>query len=485
MSESPDQQPVAALIILAAGAGTRMKSRKSKVLHEVAGRSMLGWAVHAANGVHPQRLSVVVGHLAEQVSEYLHEFAPEATTALQAEQHGTGHAVKCGLDPMGEFSGEVVVTYGDVPLLSAETLQALVSEHRAAANAVTVLTARVPDPTGYGRIVRDASGRIVEIVEDRDADESQKQIDEINSGIYVFDAELLRAGLAQLGSSNAQGEQYLTDVLGYAVSRDLPVGGYVTEDPWETEGVNDRQQLARLDHEANRRQLVRWMKAGVTIVDPLSTRITADVGLGIDVTLQPGTILSGATTVGDGAEIGPDTRLHDTEVGAEASVIRTEANLAVIGERAVVGPFTYLRPGAELGTGAKAGAFVEVKASTIGEGAKVPHLSYIGDTTIGERANVGAGTIVANYDGVAKHRTLIGKASFIGCGTTLIAPVEVAAGTYIAAGSTITEAVPAGDLGVARGRQRNVEGWVAKRRAGTRTAAAAEEAASGSSPVGE
>ncbi|NYI71767.1 bifunctional UDP-N-acetylglucosamine pyrophosphorylase/glucosamine-1-phosphate N-acetyltransferase [Naumannella cuiyingiana] len=482
MSDSVQTQSVAAVIILAAGGGTRMKSNRSKLLHEVGGRSMLDWAVRAAEGVRPERLMVVVGHLADQVTPHLQEIAPEAATATQAEQRGTGHAVECGLAALGEITGEVVVTYGDVPLLAADTLLAMVGEHRAAGNAITVLTARVPDPTGYGRILRDADDTVAGIVEHKDADETQRGIDEINSGIYVFDAAVLRAGLARLEGDNAQGELYLTDVLGIARGDGDRVGAYRTDDLWQTEGVNDRVQLARMNAELNRRILEGHMRAGVTVLDPATTWVSDDVSLGTDVTLHPGTTLAGATTVGDGAEIGPDTRLRDTAVGAGATVLRTEANLATIGPRAVVGPFSYLRPGAELGEGAKVGAFVEVKASTLGPGAKAPHLSYLGDATIGAGANIGAGTIVANYDGVAKYPTVVGEASFVGSGSVLVAPVDIADGSYIAAGSTVTDGVEPGQLAVARGRQRNVDGWVARRRAGTRTEAAADRARAAGTP---
>ncbi len=456
---------VAAVVVLAAGGGTRMKSSRSKLLHEVGGRSLLSHALRAASSVRPQHLVVVVGHARDQVEPHVGEVAPEALIAVQDQQLGTGHAVQCGLSVLPELSGEVLVTYGDVPLLTGETLARLVELHRGEGNAVTVLTADVPDPTGYGRVLRGAGGDVERIVEHRDADEAERAVTEINSGIYVFSAATLQRGLGRLSSDNDQGELYLTDVLGSARGDGERVGAFRTDDAWQTEGVNDRVQLAKLNAELNRRTVEGWMRAGVTVVDPATTWIDTDAELARDVLVHPGTVLAGATTVGEGAELGPDTRLRDCEVGPGASVVRSEAQLAVVGAGAVVGPWSYLRPGTQLGAGGKIGAFVETKKATIGDGSKVPHLSYVGDATIGAGVNVGAGTITANYDGVDKFPTRIGDGAFIGSGTVLVAPAEVGDGGYVAAGSTVTEAVPPGDLAVARGRQRNVEGWAERRRA--------------------
>lgn len=476
-----DSTPVAAVIVLAAGSGTRMRSQTSKLLHTVGGHSMLSWAVGAADAVNPNHLCVVVGHTREQVTAHLGEVAPHATTALQAEQNGTGHAVQCALSELGELDGEVVVTYGDVPLLSGETLQSLILGHREAGNAVTVLTAQNPNPTGYGRIVRDAAGEVERIVEQKDASDDELAITEINSGIYVFDGRVLADGLARITSDNAQAELYLTDVLGIARGDGRRVGAHVVDDLWQTEGVNDRVQLARMDAEINRRICERWMRAGVTIVNPESVRIDRDVDLAQDVTLLPGTHLQGATTVGSGATIGPDTTLTDVEVGADATITRAVGSLAVVGEGATVGPFAYLRPGTRMSAGSKVGTFVESKNSVIGERAKVPHLTYAGDADIEAGANIGAGTIFANYDGVAKHRTHVGRDTFVGSNSVLVAPVDLADGSYVAAGSAVTENLGPGELAVARGRQRNIPGWVAKQRPGTPTAASAEAA----EPIGK
>ncbi len=466
----------AAVVVLAAGEGTRMKSSIPKVLHELGGRSMIGHAVAAAAALEPEYLTVVVGHGRELVTEHLAATAPEVQTAVQDRQLGTGHAVTCALESMPDLTGVVVVTYGDVPLLTADTLRGLIELHTTDNNGVTVLTATLDDPKQYGRIVRDADGGVMGIVEFKDATDDVLRINEINSGIYAFDAQVLTDGLSRLTPDNAQGELYLTDVLAIARENGRRVGAYRTDDVWQTEGVNDRIQLADMGRELNRRTLERWMRAGVTVVDPRATWIDVAVELAEDVVLRPGVQLHGATSVGPGAEIGPDTTLTDCRVGERATVVRTHAANAEIGPDATVGPYTYLRPGAKLGPKSKAGAHVEIKASTLAEGAKVPHLSYIGDTDIGAGANIGAGTIVANYDGMAKHHTDIGDHAFIGSDSVLVAPVTIADGAYVAAGSTITDNVGPGEIAIARGKQRNVAGWVERRRAGTKTADAARRA---------
>jgi bifunctional UDP-N-acetylglucosamine pyrophosphorylase/glucosamine-1-phosphate N-acetyltransferase len=470
------QRTVAAVIVLAAGAGTRMKSNRSKLLHEVAGHSMLSYAVNAATALEPQHLVVVVGHLREQVTAHLQEIAPNCRTAIQDEPNGTGHAVECGLADLGDLTGEVVVTYGDVPMLTGETLAELVAAHRTNADAITVLTAALPDPTGYGRIVRDDEGQVARIVEHKDADDAVRAITEVNSGIYVFEADVLRSGLSRITTNNAQGELYLTDVLSIARGDGLRVGAYPIDDLWQTEGVNDRVQLAKMNREMNQRICTDWMCAGVTIIDPATTWIHASVDLAPDVTVLPNTSLEGATSIGSGATIGPDTTLTDVEVGADATIARSQVSLAVIGPGATVGPFAYIRPGTQLGAQGKIGTFVETKNTRIGEGAKVPHLSYAGDAIVDAGANIGAGTIFANYDGANKFHTHVGKRAFIGSNSVLVAPVDVGDGGYVAAGSTVTEDVPPGTLAVARGRQKNSDGWVARRKAGSMADRAAHEA---------
>ncbi|WP_207782666.1 bifunctional UDP-N-acetylglucosamine diphosphorylase/glucosamine-1-phosphate N-acetyltransferase GlmU [Phytoactinopolyspora limicola] len=466
----------AAVIVLAAGEGTRMKSSTPKVLHELAGRTLIGHAVAAADALDPDHLMVVVGHGRDEVVAHLAEVAPRAAAAVQEQQLGTGHAVGCALEVLPPLDGIVVVTYGDVPLLTGDTLEELIGQHAAEGNGVTVLTAEVDDPASYGRIVRDSDGAVVRIVEYKDADQSTRLIREINSGIYAFDADVLRAGLSRLTTDNAQGEQYLTDVLELARADGRRVGALVTGDPWQTEGVNDRVQLATLHRELNRRLATRWMRAGVTIVDPASTWLDVTVTLERDVVLRPGVQLHGATVVREGAEIGPDCTLRDTVVGAGSAIVRSHAVGAEIGELASVGPYSYLRPGTRLGSQGKIGGFVETKNTDIGEGAKVPHLTYAGDATIGDGVNIGAGTIFANYDGVDKHHTSVGAHTFVGSNSVLVAPVDLADGSYVAAGSAVTSATEPGDLAIARGRQRNVKGWVDRKRSGTASDEAARQA---------
>jgi bifunctional UDP-N-acetylglucosamine pyrophosphorylase / glucosamine-1-phosphate N-acetyltransferase len=467
---------LAAVVVLAAGEGTRMKSSVPKVMHELGGRTLIGHAVAAAEVLEPKHLVVVVGHGRDKVAEHLTAIAPEATIAVQDRQLGTGHAVACALEALHGLEGVLIVTYGDVPLLAPDTVTDLVARHIDDGNAVTVLTAEVTDPTGYGRVVRDADGGVLGVVEHKDASPAVLEIREINSGIYAFDAAVLRAYLSRLDTGNSQGELYLTDVLGMARTDGKRVGAHVITDSWQTEGVNDRVQLAELHRELNRRVLERWMHSGVTVLDPATTWVDVMVRLGRDVMLRPGVQLHGATTVDDGAEIGPDSTLVDCVVGEKARVVRTHAEGAEIGPVCSVGPFTFLRPGTRLARGARAGAYVEIKASTVGEGSKVPHLSYVGDAEIGIGSNIGAATVFVNYDGVAKHRTVVGDEVRIGSDTMLVAPVTIGDGAYTAAGSVITADVPPGAMAVARARQRNVDGWVARKRAGTPAADAAARA---------
>lgn len=475
-----------AVMVLAAGEGRRMCSQTPKVLHRIGGRSLLGHAMAAARGLRPAHLVVVVRHGREAVAGHVAEVDPAALVADQDEVKGTGRAVACGLTALPEgLTGTIVVTYGDVPLLGTETLTDLLAHHHEQRAAVTVLTAVVPDPTGYGRILRAADGQVEAIVEHRDADAAQRAVTEINSGVYAFDLEVLRWALAGIGQDNAQGEVYLTDVVALARAKGERVVARTVDDLWQVEGVNDRVQLAALGAELNRRTVRRCMLAGAGVVDPATTWIDVDVDLAPDTTVLPGTQLLAGTTVAAGATVGPDTTLSGCTVGAGATVTRTHAVGARIGPRAEVGPFTYLRPGTVLGERAKAGGFVETKNAVIGAGSKVPHLSYVGDAEIGERTNLGAATVVVNYDGVAKHRTRIGDDVRIGSDSMLVAPVTVGDGAYTAAGSVITQDVPPGALGIARGVQRNVGEWVLRRRAGTASAEAARAALAGHAPSGD
>lgn len=463
-------------IILAAGLGTRMKSSKPKVLHEVLGRSLVGHVLRSVKAVGPQRQIVVVGAAADQVRAHLAEVAPEATTVFQDKQLGTGHAVQVAMDANPDLTGTVIVAFGDAPLLRSTSIAELVEVHEKKGNAVTVLTAVVDDPTGLGRIVRDNEGNVLRNVEHRDADADELAIREINSGTFAVDAQVLREQLARLSTANDQGEYYLTDIIELAREAGHAVGAVVVDDPTETLGCNDRAQLADLRRILQGRINTELMKSGVTMDDPATTWIDATAKVAPDVHLHPNVQLKGATAVDAGAEIGPDTTLTDTIVGADAVVVRSHADQSHIGEGAQVGPFAHLRSASKLAEKAKIGAFVETKNAEIGAGAKANHLAYLGDATVGADANIGCGVITANYDGVNKHRTEIGEGAFIGCDSTLVAPVSVGDGAYIAAGSTIVKDVEPGDLAVARARQAVLGDWVAKKRPGTVSDKAARRA---------
>lgn len=468
--------PNLTVIVLAAGGGTRMKSKTMKVLHPVGGRSMVGHVLRAVEALEPTRVVAVVGHQREQVGPHITSLLPDAVLAVQETQDGTGHAVRVAMEAAGAVSGTVLVTAGDTPLLQGESLRAFAEEHEAAQRAVSILSGRVPRPFGYGRIVRNDEGDVEAIVEEKDATPEQREIDEINSGILAFDAEFLLGALPRLSNDNANGEYYLTDTVGIAREDGLTVGAHLLDDVAQTEGANDRSQLADLGRELNRRTVTAWMKAGVTVMDPATTWIESDVVLEPDVTILPGTQLLGATVVREDAVVGPDTTLKDCEVGVGARVVRAHGELAVVGDGATVGPFAYLRPGTRLGGSGKIGAFVETKNAQIGEGAKVPHLSYVGDAEIGEGTNIGAGTIFANYDGVAKHRTVVGRHARTGSNNTFVAPVEIGDGAGTAGGTVVRRDVPPGALAVSSAPQRNLEGWTESRRAGTAQADAARTA---------
>ena len=416
----------------------------------------------------------VVGHQREQVTPHIQALLPEVTIAVQEEQHGTGHAVRVAMEAIEDAPrGTVLVAYGDTPLLQSESLARFAEEHEAAQRAVSILSGLVAQPFGYGRVIRNAEGDVEAIVEEKDATPEQREIHEINSGILAFDAAFLADALPRIGNDNAKGEFYLTDTVQLARDAGLHVGAHLIDDVEQTEGVNDREQLARTGRQMNQRIVSRWMREGVSVMDPATTWIDADVVLGPDVTILPGVQLLGATVVQEDAVIGPDTTLKDCEIGAGARVVRTHGELAVIGGEAVVGPFSYLRPGTTLGAGGKIGAFVETKNAAIGDGAKVPHLSYVGDAEIGEGTNIGAGTIFANYDGVAKHRTKVGKHAKTGSNNTFVAPLEIGDGAGTAGGTVVRRDVPPGALAVSSGPQRNLEGWALAKRPGTAQADAA------------
>jgi bifunctional UDP-N-acetylglucosamine pyrophosphorylase/glucosamine-1-phosphate N-acetyltransferase len=442
---------------------------------------MLAHALHSVAKVAPQHLVVVLGHdrdkLAPAVAEVADSLGRTIDVAVQEQQLGTGHAAACGLDALpDDFDGIVVVTSGDIPLLDADTLADLVATHRAEPAAVTVLTTTLPDPTGYGRILRTQDREVIAIVEQADATASQRKICEVNAGVYAFDLAALRSALGRLGEDNAQHERYLTDVVSIARQDGLTVHGKHVDDSTLVAGINDRVQLSALAAELNARIVAAHQRAGVTIVDPLTTWIDVDVTVGRDTVICPGTQLLGSTRVGGRCTIGPDTTLADVRVGDEASVVRTHAAQAAIGDGADVGPFTFLRPGTVLGASGKLGAFVETKNATIGSGTKVPHLTYVGDADIGEHSNIGASSVFVNYDGQNKRRTTIGSHVRTGSDTMFVAPVNVGDGAYTGAGTVIREDVPPGALAVSAGPQRNIEGWVARKRPGTAADDAARKA---------
>ena len=465
------------VVVLAAGEGTRMKSTTPKVLHSVAGRSLLGHVLHAVSALNPSQVRVVVGSGREQVEAHIAEIAPAATTVFQEHRGGTGHATQLALADITP-AGTILVLAGDTPMLTSQSLAELVKGHAAGGFSASVLTSEHPDPTGYGRIIRGDDGSLLRIVEEKDADEFQKAIEEINSGVYVFDAIKLAGAIGKLTNNNAQGELYLTDVIEILRNEGGKIAAVCIEDFTEILGVNDRVQLAEAEALLRNRINEELMRSGVTIVDPLTTWVSADSTIEADVTLLPGTVIGGKTSIASGAVIGPRSMLIDCTVHPGAEVKETHATSAVIGANASVGPYTYLRPGTNLAANTRAGAFVEMKNATLGEGSKVPHLSYVGDATIGEGSNIGAATIFVNYDGINKHHTVIGDHVRVGSDSMLVAPVTIGDGAYTAAGSVITEDVPAGAMGVGRAKQRNVLGWVMRKRPGTKSAEAAASAPS-------
>lgn len=447
-----------------------MKSTKPKVLHDVLGLTLLDHVLTATAPLKAEKTIVIIGHGREQVQEHLTNSHPSLLTAVQDQQNGTGHAVKIALNALGELSGPVLVLAGDSPLLTTSDLQLTLSN--LSGKAASVLTAHLADPTGYGRIVRNPTDGLEQIVEHRDASEAQLLLTEVNSGVYAFDAKLLRESLAKLKTDNSQGEQYLTDVLGILRSEGFEVAAVATAEE-NILGVNDRRQLADAGAILRNRINNEWMLAGVTMVDPSSVWIDRTVVLESDVTILQNVSITGSSTIRGGSTIGPDCSLHDTVADHCATVVRTTSNGAIIGEGAHVGPYTYLRPGTVLGAGAKAGGFVEMKNANLGANSKVPHLSYVGDATIGEGTNIGAATVFVNYDGQEKHHTQVGSHVRIGSDTMLVAPLVIGDGAYTAAGSVITEDVPAGSMAVGRARQRNIVDWVLRRRPGSDSAKAA------------
>ncbi|HUG79149.1 MAG TPA: bifunctional UDP-N-acetylglucosamine diphosphorylase/glucosamine-1-phosphate N-acetyltransferase GlmU [Burkholderiales bacterium] len=449
------------IIVLAAGLGKRMRSDLPKVLHPLAGRPLLAHVLDTARALDPRKIVVVLGHGADQVRAAFPD--PSIDWVLQAEQLGTGHAVQQAL-PRIAPEADVLILYGDVPLVRAATLRRLAA---AAREGVAILTTEVPNAEGYGRILRDQAGRVARIVEQKDASPQELAIREVNAGFFALRASLLSAWLAKVTNRNAQKEYYLTDLVGLAAADDVPVVAVRAEDPWEVAGVNAKQELAALERLVQRREAQRLLEGGVTLSDPARIDVRGALECGRDVAIDVNCVFEGRVVLGDGVRIGPNCVLRDVSLAAGSQVHAfSQLEDAEVGERCRIGPFARLRPGARLAEDVHVGNFVEVKASRLGAGSKANHLAYLGDSEIGERVNVGAGTITCNYDGVAKHRTVIEDDCFIGSDATLVAPVRIARGSYIGAGSTISKDTPAGQLTVARARQVSIPSWKPPRKKG-------------------
>jgi len=463
------------VVVLAAGEGTRMKSKNSKVLHEIAGRSIIHNLLTAVEPLSPKNLTVVVGAHKDEVIDHLKKVAPKAKTVLQEKRDGTGGAAQLALaDHKGD--GTVLILAGDTPLLTTQTLEEFIAAHQSEKSVASVLTALLPDPTGYGRIIRGDNSSILKIVEEKDASDSEKEIDEINTGVYLFELKVLKEVIGKLKNNNSQKELYLTDVISLITAEGKTAQAILSNDYTETLGINDRTQLAECAAIMRDRINHQHMLNGVTIIDPTTTWIDVDVKIESDVVIYPGTAITGKSTIKANAVIGPRTTLVSCTVAEGAKVVESNCTEASIGKEVKVGPFTYLRKGTVLANESKAGAFVEIKNSTVGKGSKVAHLSYVGDAQIGEESNIGAATVFVNYDGEKKHQTKIGDQVRIGSDTMLVAPVTVGDGAYTAAGSVINEDVPAGAIGIGRARQVNILGWVLKKRKDSKSAAAAKKA---------
>lgn len=446
-------------IVLAAGKGTRMKSKKYKVLHDVAGKTMIEHVIDNVKQSGVEQLVTIVGHGAQNVKETLGD---ASLYSFQEEQLGTAHAVKMASEHLKDKQGTTLVVCGDTPLITATTLKSMIEHHENTKAQATVLSATTENPFGYGRILRDSAQRLTKIVEQKDASETERQINEISSGIFAFDNQILFEKLELVKNENAQKEYYLPDVLSLILEDEGIVEIYHTDDFEEIMGVNDRVMLSEAEKAFKKRTNEQHMKNGVTIIDPATTYIGADVIIGEDTVIEPGVKLVGNTVIGEDTIVGQYTEITNSKVGSNVTIKQSIINEAIVGDYTNIGPFAQLRPGADLGEKVKVGNFVEVKKSFVKTGAKLPHLSYIGDAEIGERTNVGCGSITVNYDGINKFKTIIGNDSFIGCNTNLVAPITLGDRSFIAAGSTITDNVPQDSLALARVRQTTKEGYLKK-----------------------
>jgi bifunctional UDP-N-acetylglucosamine pyrophosphorylase/glucosamine-1-phosphate N-acetyltransferase len=447
-------------IVLAAGLGTRMRSKLPKVVHEICGKPMISLVLDALEAAGAERAFVVVGHLAELVEEVV---GARAVCVLQSEQKGTGHAVMQVEDALSGYDGQVVVAAGDAAYLTEADLRSLVNHHQETKASATVLSSILENPFGYGRVAREASGRIRRIVEEKDCSPEEARICEVNSSVYCFEKRDLFSALSRITPDNVQGEYYLTDVIEVMIREGLRVEAVISKDPLTAQGINTRVQLAEAERIYRDRIRERLMLSGVTMVDPATTFVDFDAVIGQDTKILPFSVIQGNTVIGENCTIGPFTRIVDSKVSCGATISNAVVVEAKVGEGVSIGPYAHLRSGTVLAEGTKIGTFVEVKKSTVGKGSKVPHQTYLGDATVGEGVNIGAGTITCNYDGFHKCPTTVSDGAFVGSNVNLVAPVEIGKGAYVAAGSTITQDVPEGALGIARGQQRNIQGWAEKR----------------------
>ncbi|MDQ2086519.1 bifunctional UDP-N-acetylglucosamine diphosphorylase/glucosamine-1-phosphate N-acetyltransferase GlmU [Herbivorax sp. ANBcel31] len=447
-------------VILAAGEGKRMKSKKTKILHEICGKPMVQWSYQSVKNAGVDDIVLVIGRNAEKVEKCM---GNKVSYAMQKEQLGTGHAVIQAKEFLEGKEGQVLIMYGDMPLVSSDTISSAVDYHKQKDNAVTIITADFENPTGYGRIIRDSHKDVLKIVEDRDASSEQKKIKEINSGIYCFNISALREALKELNNENDQGEYYLTDTIEILINKGLRAGAIKIENREELSGINDRIQLADAGKFLRKRIQKKLMAGGVTIIDPDSTYIDGEVEIGMDTVVYPSTVIEGETKIGEECIIGPGSRIVNSKVGNKVEIKESVVLQSSINDESKVGPFAYLRPRSDIGKNVKIGDFVEIKKSLIGDGTKISHLTYVGDAEVGKKVNIGCGVVVVNYDGQNKHKTIIGDNSFIGCNVNLISPVVVKNNAYIAAGSTITDEVPENSLAIARNRQVIKENWVVKK----------------------
>ncbi|WP_265445357.1 bifunctional UDP-N-acetylglucosamine diphosphorylase/glucosamine-1-phosphate N-acetyltransferase GlmU [Acetivibrio straminisolvens] len=447
-------------VILAAGEGKRMKSKKAKVVHEILGMPLVEWVYRSVKKAGIDEVVLVVGHKAEEVKE---KMGDKALYAFQEKQLGTGHALMQAKEYLNNKDGYVVVLCGDTPLITSETISNTVNYHKENANSATIITADIDKPDGYGRIVRSGDGSVRKIVEHKDASLEERNIKEINSGMYCFNIKDLTEALKELDNNNSQGEYYLTDTIEILINKGKKVGAIKVEDSSEILGINDRAQLAEAGRIIRDRILKKHMENGVTIIDPASTYIDEDVEIGIDTVIYPSTIIEGKTKIGEDCIIGPGSRIVGAQISDGVEVKNSVVLESSIDDDTKVGPFAYIRPGSRIGKKVKIGDFVEVKKSVIGDKTKISHLTYVGDAEIGKNVNLGCGVVVVNYDGQKKNKTIVGDNSFVGCNVNLISPVEVKSNAYVAAGSTITEEVPEKSLAIARSRQIIKEDWVVKK----------------------